>query len=123
MANLITVKTFLYRHEAEIAKGLLKEKNIEAVVLADDAGGSVPNASFGMGNVRLLVHDQDAAKAEEALRVLETNVDNPLWEEDATSLPETKPDPAQKQADFTAWPLVVIVALFAIIALIYFLNR
>ena len=126
MANLILVKTFLYRHEAEIAKGLLKEKNIESVIQADDAGGAVPMASLGMGNVKLLVQDQDAVKAQETLEVLDTNVDGTLWAEDTTlaNFPEVKTTLSEikKESSFKAWPLVVVgVIIFAIIY--FFLKK
>src|SRR3989338_2467285 len=92
MPKLILIKTFLHRHEAEGAKGLLKEQGIESIVSADDAGGQYPGASLGMGNVKLLVQEPDVPKANEFLKVLDTVVDGELWEEDMTAadLPEVK---------------------------------
>ncbi|MFH1655053.1 MAG: DUF2007 domain-containing protein [Candidatus Omnitrophota bacterium] len=70
MADLISIKTFLHRHEAELAKGLLSEKGIEAIVQADDCGGYRPHLTFGTGGVQLLVRKEDKQRAEEALRVI-----------------------------------------------------
>lgn len=123
MANLALIRTFLYRHEAETAKGLLKERNIEAIILADDAGGYIPNASLGTGNVKLMVQEHDVSMATEALQVLDTDVDNTLWEEDATSVESNPAGQLKKESEFKAWPLAVIGILGLIVALIYFFNK
>ena len=75
MADLVSIKTFLHRHEAELAKGLLAEQNIEAMISADDLGGYRSHLAFGMGGVRLLVKKEDVDKAKEALEVLEDSSD------------------------------------------------
>ncbi len=69
--HLVEVKNFLYRHQAEVAKGLLLDEGIEAIVSADDCGGYRPHLTFGMGAVKLLVKESDLAKAQEVLKVLE----------------------------------------------------
>jgi hypothetical protein len=71
MADLVNIKTFFQRHEAELAKGLLAEKGIEAIVSADDCGGMRRHLSLGMGQVKLLVNKEDAERAKEVLKVLE----------------------------------------------------
>ena len=75
MAELIKIKAFPNRHEAELAKGLLAEKGIEALVSADDCGGMRHHLSFGMGRVQLLVKKEDVEKAQEILKVLEYPVE------------------------------------------------
>jgi len=70
MADLVSIKTFMHRHEAELAKGLLAEKGIEAIVSADDCGGARPHLTFGMSGVQLLVKKEDEQKAKEVLEVL-----------------------------------------------------
>jgi hypothetical protein len=45
----ITVKTFLTRAEAEVAKSFLAANGINAKVRADDAGGMRPTMSMGSG--------------------------------------------------------------------------
>ena len=71
MADLIVIKTFMYRHEAELAKGLLTERGIDAIVSADDVGGFRPHLTFTGDGVRLLVKKEDVERANEALEVLE----------------------------------------------------
>ncbi|UCC94765.1 MAG: DUF2007 domain-containing protein [Candidatus Omnitrophota bacterium] len=72
--GLAVVKTFPYRHYAEAARGLLEDKGIEAIVLADDAGGYRPHIALGM--VKLLVKEENIEKAQEILKVLD-HPDNP----------------------------------------------
>ena len=76
MENLVAIKTFLDRYEAEVAKGLLDEKGVEAIVSADDVGGYIPNRSFGANHVRLLIKKEDTQKAQEVLKVLESPAEN-----------------------------------------------
>ena len=45
MSDLIIIKIFYSRLEAEQAKGLLDEKGIEAFISADDAGGTHPHVA------------------------------------------------------------------------------
>ena len=71
--ELASIATFLYRHEAELAKSLLSEKGIEAIISADDLGGYRPDLS--MGNVKLLVKKEDVEKAKEVLKVLEKPIE------------------------------------------------
>jgi len=73
MTDLVSIRTFLHRHEAELAKGLLNEKGIEAVISADDLGTWRPHLSFGTG-VQLLVKKEDVEEAQEALRILEDDI-------------------------------------------------
>ena len=70
MNKLVCIKTYPNRVEAEIAKGLLKENNIKAMVTADDAGGMRPDLLWGTGGAKLLVQEKDKEKA---LFLLEDN--------------------------------------------------
>ena len=67
MADLVNIKTFLNRHEAELAKSLLAESDIEAIISADDLGGWRPHLSFGSG-VKLSVSKKDADLAKQILK-------------------------------------------------------
>lgn len=58
--------TFAYRHEAEFANATLQAAGIEAVVLADDAGGAYAGMSFS-SEIRLLVRVEDLEAAREIL--------------------------------------------------------
>jgi hypothetical protein len=63
--ELVTVRTFPGRIEAEMAQGVLEGAGIESIVLADDAGGQYANV--WLTGVRLLVHVEDAERAKEVL--------------------------------------------------------
>ena len=125
MANLILIKTFLHRHEAEVAKGLLKERDIEALISADDAGGTYPGVSLGMGNVKLLVQEQDANLAKEFLQVLDTVVDGELWEEDVnvTDLLEAESKSSMEIKKDTHLLFILLGLLILIVGIIYFLKQ
>jgi hypothetical protein len=64
-SKLVVVKTFLSRTDADLAKGALESAGIEAVVGADDMGGTKP--SLWMGGVTLLVRAEDQHDARKIL--------------------------------------------------------
>jgi hypothetical protein len=68
--ELVCVRTFANRHEAELARGALQASGIEALVAADDAGGEVPGLDFPRG-VGVFVRPADLAAAREALGLSE----------------------------------------------------
>lgn len=68
--ELVCVRTFANRHEAELARGALQASGIGALVAADDAGGEVPGLDFPRG-VAVLVRSADLAAAREALQLSE----------------------------------------------------
>ena len=68
--DAIVLETFSNRIEAEMAAGLLESEGIEAMVMADDAGGAYPMLQFIRG-VRLLVYREDEARAREILKDME----------------------------------------------------
>jgi hypothetical protein len=65
--NAVIIETFTSRAEAELAAGLLEGEGIEALILADDAGGLYPMLQFIRG-VRLLVAREDEAQARDILQ-------------------------------------------------------
>lgn len=67
MTSQICIKTYLYRHEADLALALLDSCGIEATLTADDAGGMQPHLLFGTGGVRLWVSDDRAEEAGQLL--------------------------------------------------------
>ena len=67
MEELVVIKSFRYRHEAEQARELLRNNGIETVVSGDDAGGYRPD--LGMWKNCLLVQTRDVEKAKELLEV------------------------------------------------------
>lgn len=68
--DAVLIETFPNRIAAEMAAGLLEAEGIEALVMADDAGGTYPALQFVRG-VRLLVASQDEARAREILAAME----------------------------------------------------
>lgn len=67
MADLICIKTYNNRFEANLAKGLLVTNGVEAVVSGDDAGGSY-GSIVAFGGIRLLVKEEDVQEALELLK-------------------------------------------------------
>ncbi len=59
----IEIARFRYRHEAEMAAGLLADAGVPAVVVGDDAGGMYP----GIMAIGLRVAREDEARARETL--------------------------------------------------------
>jgi hypothetical protein len=74
--DAIVLETFASRIEAEMAAGLLESEGVEAMVLADDAGGAYPMLQFIRG-VRLMVYREDEARAREILKDMEEPVEPP----------------------------------------------
>jgi hypothetical protein len=64
--DLIKLRTFSSRHEAELARGFLIANGIHAAVFGDDYGGIQPGLSFSTG-VKLMVSPEDAQTAETLL--------------------------------------------------------
>lgn len=65
--DLVCVKTYNSRLEAELDKSLLDSQGIQAMISVDDAGGMRPDLLWNTSGVRLLVKDEDA---ENALKLL-----------------------------------------------------
>jgi type III secretory pathway lipoprotein EscJ len=65
--NLKTLTTFNTRTDAEIARGLLESNGINALVTADDKGGTDPFLTFANG-VKLLVDENDIITAKTILK-------------------------------------------------------
>jgi hypothetical protein len=59
--DLINIKTYSSRHDAELAKSFLASNGVHAVVIGDDYGGIHPALSFSTG-VQLLVKEKDVQK-------------------------------------------------------------
>ncbi|UCC94764.1 MAG: DUF2007 domain-containing protein [Candidatus Omnitrophota bacterium] len=74
MGELVVIKTFPYRHDAELARGLLESEGIKAIISADDQAGYAPHLLSTRGKkgmARLLVKKEDIEKAQEILKVLD----------------------------------------------------
>jgi hypothetical protein len=64
--ELVGIRTYLNRIDAELAHSALEAADIDSMIRADDAGGTRPG--LWMGGVTLLVRAEDA---ERALQVLD----------------------------------------------------
>ena len=64
--DTVVVATFAYRHEAEFALETLREAGIQAVLIADDAGGAYAGLSLS-GRPRIVVHSDELGRARELL--------------------------------------------------------
>ncbi len=68
MTDLICIKNYNNRTEAELVKSLLESSGIEAIISADDCGGMRPHLLLGTNGTRLLVKEEDAQKALDVLK-------------------------------------------------------
>jgi Putative prokaryotic signal transducing protein len=66
--SLITLHTFNYRHEADLAKSALEAEGIPAKVFSDDGGRQEISLQFVRG-AKLLVRTQDAERARRILKL------------------------------------------------------
>jgi hypothetical protein len=61
--DLVVVRTYVYRHEAEVGKAILDAHSIDAMIQADDLGGLNPTIGASTGGVRLLVRRTNEREA------------------------------------------------------------
>ena len=66
--ELISIHTFSYRHEAEMAKGLLEANGIYATVFSNDAGSQEVSLQFVHGAM-LMVKPRDEPRAKALLKL------------------------------------------------------
>jgi hypothetical protein len=64
-ANVV-IRTFSYRHQAELFRSILESVGIASLVGADDEGALHPGLGFSRG-VHLFVAAEDAARASDIL--------------------------------------------------------
>jgi len=67
MSELVFIRAYSSRFEAEQAQRYLAQQGIDALVQADDAGSMFAGISLGRKGVRLLVRSEDVEAAREAL--------------------------------------------------------
>jgi hypothetical protein len=64
--ELVPVRTFDNRMDADMAKDLLQAQGIQSYISGDDAEGIVPALQLTQG-VRLIVRERDLARARQTL--------------------------------------------------------
>jgi hypothetical protein len=118
--DLVLLKTFYHKHDAEMLVGLLRDAGIAALLQADDAGGFRHHLTLGMGNNRVLVQAKDAEKALEIVKIYQEELsDDEVKHLDdiAMQAKETKPaSPAKKDTDKFDF-LTALAAVLFILAL------
>ena len=62
--DLVVISQFSSVADAHVAKGVLDDAGIESMIRSDNAGGMYP----ALGGAELLVRNEDAQKADLALR-------------------------------------------------------
>ena len=75
MDELIEIRTYYHRHDAELAKNLLWEQGIAAFISADDVGGYRPHLVLSTGGIRLSVNKNDEVRTQEILKAWEEEPD------------------------------------------------
>jgi hypothetical protein len=63
--NLIVVRTFVNRIQADLAHSALEAAEIDSTIIDDDAGGTQPE--LWLRGVKLLVREDDVLRAAEIL--------------------------------------------------------
>jgi hypothetical protein len=63
--DLVAIATYVNNIDAELARSALEAASIDAIVRADDCGGTRPH--LWMGGVQLIVRAEDADRAREIL--------------------------------------------------------
>jgi hypothetical protein len=72
--DVVSVRTYSSEVEADLAASWLAAEGVEAMVLADDAGGALPSFRV-LGGVRLVVRAEDEDRAREILETAEREAD------------------------------------------------
>ena len=66
-ADLVTIRTFINAVDAELARSALEAAGIDAMLRADDCGGTRPH--LWLGGVEVVVREADLERAEEVLTI------------------------------------------------------
>lgn len=85
-AKLAVVQSYGSRPEADLAKGLLEDGGIQAMVQADTAGGMREHLAWSGAGFKILVREEDAAAARELLKPVAQGELGPDFEPDRDPL-------------------------------------
>ena len=66
-SDLVCIKTFAHRYEADIALSFLQAQGISALIAAQDVAATSPHLMLAAGGARLLVREEEAELALEYL--------------------------------------------------------
>jgi hypothetical protein len=76
-AKLVVVRSYGSRPEADLAKGLLEDAGIQAMLQADTAGGMREHIAWSGAGFRILVREEDATVALDVLTSIVERDENP----------------------------------------------
>jgi hypothetical protein len=66
-SKLVVVRSYGNRPEADLAKGMLEDAGIQALIQADTAGGMREHLAWTGAGFKILVRDEDATLARDVL--------------------------------------------------------
>jgi len=66
-SKLVVVRSYGSRPEADLAKGMLEDAGIQAIIQADTAGGMREHLAWTGAGFKILVREEDATLAREVL--------------------------------------------------------
>ena len=66
-SKLVVVRSYGNRPEADLAKGMLEDAGIQAIIQADTAGGMREHLAWTGAGFKILVRDEDAMLAQDVL--------------------------------------------------------
>jgi hypothetical protein len=69
--DIVLLRRFTFVQEAEFAKNLLEENDIQSVIMMDDYGTAPSAVAFGIQQAKLLVLEDDFEMADEILKTME----------------------------------------------------
>ncbi|MBD3245529.1 MAG: hypothetical protein GF333_00775 [Candidatus Omnitrophica bacterium] len=115
--ELVEAGAFLYRHQAELAKGLLEQNGIRTVLSADDCGGYRPHLHFTRPYVRLMVtpQDQERARALLSARPAEDARPEPAREQEEDSFPEESLEGPRRWSGWWFWLISLFVCAMVLL--------
>lgn len=115
--KLVTIKTFVYPHEAAITTHLLESEGIEYFITDDVSIQINPLWSNGLGGVKLQVWEKDVKRT---LLLLKVNIDDVDINEPSPPIlnPSTKKKHNSNWALYK-WVIIILTAIFAVAYLIF----
>jgi hypothetical protein len=76
-SNLVVVRAYGDRLEAELARGSLEASGIPAMIQGDTAGGMREHLAWSGAGFKILVREEDAAEAREVLTTPAESAESP----------------------------------------------
>ena len=65
--GMALLRTFMVRHEGELARGALEARGLQVILVADDCGSMHPAVGLATGGPRLYVEESRLEEASEIL--------------------------------------------------------